>query len=306
MSSTIRNADEKINMDQLIHKKVALASLCSFGTGGAADYLAIPTNLNELRISLHWAKSRQLPITMLGRGTNVLIADDGIEGLVILTTRLDSHHARGCIFCSEGGLSLDTAINIAIENSLSGLEPLGGLPGTVAGAVYGNAGANGRYIGELIEWVEYLDPAGNLLRYHNKEGGFSYKKSPFTNSDAIIYEVAFRLIPNKNSSKARLIKEQSRTERLEKGQFDLPSAGSVFKNPENISAGKLIEEAGLKGVMQNGAMVSPQHANFIVNSSRRATSQDIFDLSTLMQKRVKELFGITLEREIILLGRWNR
>ncbi len=293
-------------MEQLIHKNVALASLCSYGTGGSADYLAIPTNLKELQASLSWAHTRQLPITILGRGTNVLIADAGIEGLVVLTTRLDAHHARGCIFCTEGGLSLDTAINIAIEHSLSGLEPLGGLPGTVAGAVFGNAGANGRYIGDLIEWVEYIDAEGNLQRHHTVDGGFAYKHSPFSGTDAVIYEVAFRLIPNKDSSKARLIKEKSRTERLEKGQFDLPSAGCVFKNPKDISAGNLIEKAGLKGMSHNGAAISKNHANFIVNSSRRATSQDIFELSTTVQKEIQEKFGITLEREITLLGRWNK
>lgn len=305
MSVTIRNAGEIINMEQLIHQNEPLASLCSYGTGGPADYLAIPTDLKELQASLAWAKSRQLPITMLGRGTNVLIADAGIEGLVILTTRLDAHHARGCIFCAQGGLSLDTTINIAIENSLSGLEPLGGLPGTVAGAVYGNAGANGRYICDLIEWIEYIDADGDLRRYHIIEGGFAYKRSPFSGTDAVIYEVAFRLIPNKNPSKARLIKEQSRTERLEAGQNDLPSAGCVFKNPKGTSAGKLIEKAGLKGMNHNGAAISEHHANFIVNSSRRATSQDIFELSNIVQQIVEEKFGVTLEREITLLGRWN-
>lgn len=305
MNTTIRNADEKINIDQLIHRNVALSPLSSFGTGGEADWLATPKNLPELRAIVGWAREKNLPVTILGGGSNVLISDDGVEGLVLLTSGLTSYHFRGSIFCTQAGLPLDTAINVAIEHSLSGLEPLGGLPGTVGGAVRGNAGAGGLWISELIEWIDYLDSEGNLARYHGIDNGFSYKHSPFTGTNRIIYEIAFRLVPNKNSSDARLKKEQSRTERLESGQFDFPSAGCIFKNPRGTSAGKLIDEAGLKGMAIGGAMVSENHANFIVNNERKATSNDIFELSTMVAHEVKKRFDIELEREIILLGRWN-
>ncbi|HCG64508.1 MAG TPA: UDP-N-acetylenolpyruvoylglucosamine reductase, partial [Sphaerochaeta sp.] len=168
-----------------------------------------------------------------------------------------------------------------------------------------NAGAGGLWISELIEWIDYLDSKGDLARYHAIENGFSYKHSPFTGTDRVIYEIAFRLVPNKNSSDARLKKEQSRTERLESGQFDYPSAGCIFKNPRGTSAGKLIDDAGLKGMAIGGAMVSENHANFIVNNERKATSRDIFELSTMVAHEVKKRFDIDLEREIILLGRWN-
>ncbi len=305
MDTTIRNADEKINIDALVHRNVALAPLSSYGTGGEADYLAVPGNLKELRASLQWANGRHLPITILAGGSNVLISDEGVEGLVIVTTGLTDHHVRGCIFSTQCGLPLDTAINVSIERSLSGLEPLGGLPGTVGGAVRGNASAGGLWISELIEWVDYLDIEGNMYRYQGMDGGFSYKHSPFSDTDHIIYEVAFRLLPNKHTSEVRLKKEQSRTERLETGQFDLPSAGCMFKNPLGISAGKLIDEAGLKGRRFGGAGVSEHHANFIVNYNHTATSSDIDELAKIVANEVERREGIVLEREVIRLGRWN-
>lgn len=305
MDTTIRNADEKINIDHLIHENVAMASLCSYGTGGEADFLITPSNLTELRTAMYWAKKRDLPITILGGGSNVLVSDKGVEGLVILTTGMADHHVRGCIFCTQGGLPLDTAINVSIERSLSGLEPLGGLPGTVGGAVRGNASAGGLWISELIEWVDYLDDEGNFHRYQGMDGGFSYKDSPFKGTNHIIYEVAFRLIPNKKTSEARLKKEQSRTERLATGQFDFPSAGCMFKNPHGISAGKLIDEAGLKGRSFGGARVSEHHGNFIVNHDHHATSSDIYELSKVVKHEIEKRDQINLEREVILLGRWN-
>jgi UDP-N-acetylmuramate dehydrogenase len=305
VDTTIRNADEKINIDHLVHEHVAMASLCSYGTGGEADFLITPNNLGELRAALLWAKERSLPTTILGGGSNVLISDKGVEGLVILTTGLTEHHVRGRIFCTQSGLPLDTAINVAIERSLSGLEPLGGLPGTVGGAVRGNASAGGLWISELIEWVDYLDKDGSFHRYQGMDGGFSYKKSPFTDSESIIYEIAFRLIPNKKTSEARLRKEQSRIERMETGQFDFPSAGCMFKNPHGISAGQLIDEAGLKGRSFGGARVSEHHGNFIVNHDHHASASDIYELSRIVEHEIEKRNKIHLEREVILLGRWN-
>jgi UDP-N-acetylmuramate dehydrogenase len=304
--TTIRNADEKINIDRLVTRDVPLAPLSTYGTGGSADFLASPRDLAQLRAVIRWAAGKQLPVTVLAGGSNVLISDDGVEGLVISTGNLNAHHVRGCIFCAQSGLMLDTAINVAIEHSLSGLEPLGGLPGSVGGAVWGNAGSGGLWISELIEWVDYLDEEGELVRFQGMDNGFSYKRSPFMGKNWILFEIAFRLTPNKNTSDARLRKEQSRSSRLESGQFDYPSAGCVFKNPRGISAGKLIDDAGLKGFSVGGAAVSEHHANFIVRTSGEATSSDIYELSTIIAHEVKRKYQTDLEREIILIGRWNR
>ncbi len=266
--------------------------------------LALPATLGQIRAVLQYAAENQLKTTILGGGSNVLVSDDGIEGLTILTSRLAACHVRGTLFCAQTGLLLERAINVAIENSLSGLESLGGLPGTVGGAVWGNASTRGLMLSDLIEWVDYLEPDGSICRIHRSDERFSYKKSPFMGTDNFIYEVVLRLLPNKNTSEARLRKEQSRRERLESGQFDYPSAGCVFKNPKEKPAGMLIDEAGLKGRTLGGAQVSPSHGNFIINTEGKATSKDIRDLALIMQEEVLTRFGVSLEREIVLIGRW--
>ena len=304
VNTTISNTHEKININAIIQRNVTLASLCTYRTGGKADILALPATLDQLREVRRYAAENQLKTTILGGGSNVLVSDDGIEGLTILTSRLAACHVRGTLFCAQAGLLLEKAINVSIENSLSGLEPLGGLPGTVGGAVWGNASTRGLMLSDLIEWVDYLENDGSICRIHRGDERFSYKKSPFMGTNHIIYEVVLRLLPNKNTSEARLWKEQSRRERLESGQFDHPSAGCVFKNPRDKPAGMLIDEAGLKGRKVGGAQVSPSHGNFIINTEGKATSKDIRDLALLMQEEVYNRFGIELEREIVFIGRW--
>jgi UDP-N-acetylmuramate dehydrogenase len=305
MNNTISKGIEKIKLDQLLQQNFPLAHLSTYQTGGEADYFASPKNLFELKALIKWAKEQNLPITTLGGGSNVLIADDGVEGLVISTLSLTAFHIRGLIFCVQSGLLLDTAINIAIENSLSGLELLGGLPGTVGGGIWGNAEAHNLAISDLIEWVDYLDEDGNLLRLNAYDKNFSYKKSPFMDKFSFIYEIAFRLIPNKNTSEARLQKEKSRTKRIAAGQFDWPSSGCFFKNPKGISVGKLIDEANLKNLNYNGAYVSSHHGNFIVKKSEKTKSSDIFYLSQIVAQKIEESYNLNLMREVILIGRWN-
>jgi len=200
---------------------------------------------------------------------------------------------------------MDSAINNAIEHSLSGLEPLGGLPGSVGGAVWGNAAVHELAIAQLIEWVDYLDEQALMQRLWAVDGGFGYKHSPFKGTKAVIVEIAFRLIANSNTSQARLSKEASRQKRIDAGQFEYPSAGCMFKNPSaSLSAGALIDQAQMKGASIGGAYVSSSHANFIINAQHTATSSDIFALSELVKERVQQHSGITLDREIVLIGRW--
>jgi UDP-N-acetylmuramate dehydrogenase len=267
---------------------------------------ATPKSVEQLQSLIAWANKKKIPITFLGGGTNVLVSDEGVEGLVISTLKLINHHIRGTLFVCGSGLLLDTAINISIENFLSGLEPLGGLPGSVGGAVWGNSAAQGIYISNFIEWVDYVDYNGSLRRYHIISGGFAYKQSPFMEDLGVIVEVAFRLKPNKDSSQARLNKETSRKIRLEKGQFDYPSAGCFFKNQPNFIVGKEVDKANLKGLTVGGASISPSHANFIVNKNKEATSSQIDQLATLIEKKIYELHKVKLTREVQLIGRWTK
>ncbi|MGD1833236.1 MAG: UDP-N-acetylmuramate dehydrogenase [Sphaerochaetaceae bacterium] len=304
MSTTIRNESEKINIDQIIRANVPLRMHSTYRTGGAADYLAEPGHLDELREALRWAEEKNLPVTILAGGSNVLISDKGVEGLVILLTGLNRHHIRGVLCVAHSGLPLDTAINVAIEHNLSGLEPLGGLPGSIGGAVWGNAGVREVSIMDFVEWVDYVDYGGNLFRYYPFKADRQYRASFFSGKECVLYEVALRLIPNKNSSEARLAKEESRNIRLRKGQFDLPSAGCMFKNPPGESAGRLIEKTGLKQMNYHGAIVSANHANFILKSSQDTTSADIYALSEMVREKIEKETSISLEREVQLIGRW--
>jgi UDP-N-acetylmuramate dehydrogenase len=300
---TISNGAEKINKGLKILKNVPLAPLTSFGTGGKADYLATVTTFQQLKETLAWANERQLPLTLLGGGTNVLISDRGVEGLVIVTTALTAHYVQNPLFVCQAGLPLDTAIDLMNDNYLCGLEPLGGLPGSVGGAVYGNASANGESIASHIEWIDYLSREGQLSRYYRRDDDFSYKKSPFSDTEKIIWEVAFHLKPCHDPSKMRVLKEESRAKRKARGQYDYPSAGCIFKNPSEGPAGYFIEQAGFKGYSLGGATVSSKHANFVIIKGE-TTSQAIYDLTLLVEKGVLERFGIPLEREIRLVGRW--
>jgi len=304
VSTTIRNESEKINMEEIIERDVPLSMHSTYRTGGAADFLVSPTHLDQLRFALHWAQEKNLPITILGGGSNILISDNGVEGLVILLSNLNRYHIRGVLCVAQSGLPLDTAINISIEHYLSGLEPLGGLPGSIGGAVWGNAGVREVSIMDFVEWVDYIDYDGNLSRYYPLKENSQYRSSFFSGKQCILYEIALRLIPNKNSSEARLAKEESRNIRLRKGQFDLPSAGCMFKNPQGESAGRLIEKAGLKNMSYNGAKVSENHANFILKTSQETTSKDIYTLSQMVQEKIEKETSIKLQREVSLIGRW--
>ncbi|MDD4260218.1 MAG: UDP-N-acetylmuramate dehydrogenase [Sphaerochaetaceae bacterium] len=305
MSTTIRNAHEKINTTRFLTHDVSLKPFCSFHTGGSADIFGTPSNLHELRMLIAYARENDLPITVLGGGTNVLISDKGIKGLTIHTAHLKNFHIRGTLLCAQAGCSIDRIIQGSIEHALSGMELLGGLPGTIGGAVRGNAGVHQVHIGDWVEWVDYLDHSGNLMRTHKEELDFSYKHSFFSETTGIIYEVAFRLIPNKATSEAMRLKEQSRKERLDAGQYAFASAGCIFKNPEGLSAGAMIEKIGLKQKNVNGAMVSPFHANFIVNQTGSASSNDVRSLAQEVATQVKKQLDIDLEYEVQFMGDWS-
>ncbi len=303
MSLTISNEAEKINKGSIVLKNVPLAPLTSFGSGGAADYLATPTTFQQLQEALLWARERDLPITPLGGGTNVLVSDRGVEGLVIVTTSLNNYYIDGTLFVAQAGLGIDAAITLMGDHSLIGLEPLGGLPGSIGGALYGNASANGVSLAPFIEWVDYLNYEGELVRYHYSAEDFAYKSSPFSDKQLLLWEIALRLKTTDDPDRIGKVAAESRAQREAKGQYRYPSAGCIFKNPPQGSAGYYIDQAGLKGKTLNGAKVSPLHANFVITEGK-TTSETIYQLSCLMAKEVFDRFGITLEREIKMIGRW--
>ena len=305
MHTNVRNSHEKINLDELLVPNLSLASLSSINTGGSADLAAYPTDFSELRALLDYAKRYSLPITILGGMTNTLISDEGIEGLTIITSHLARRHVQGEMFCVRSGLALDRVIDFSLEAGLSGLELLGGIPGSVGGAIYGNAGANGMAISDLLYYVDYMTYDGKLHRKQAHSDEFSYRHSPFSGrKDIIIYEAGFRLTPTLHTSEAKKQKDAVKHKRKEKGHYENPSLGSIFSNPPEGYAGKFLEDCNLKGKKIGGAMISNKHCNFIINSDGKATSSDIHSLLLLMQEEVLKRTGVKLSPEIQFIGRW--
>lgn len=278
-----------------------LARHTSFKIGGPCEVMAFPCGIQELSDLLRWAHSHEVQPAILGAGTNVLAADAGRRGLVICTrgcldgmTQVDDTHIRVL-----AGVSMARAANFAAGLGLSGLEFAHGIPGSVGGGLYMNAGAYGGEMKQVAVRTEYLDAAGNLRCLDGAEQGFSYRRSAITGSIHVIVAGTFALTPDAES-KIRETMQELMARRKASQPLELPSAGSTFKRPVGGYAAALIEQAGLKGVQIGGAAVSSKHTGFVVNLGG-ATEADVLALIAYIQKRVLETSGIALETEVIRL-----
>lgn len=284
----------KITAKENIFIDEPMSNHTTFKTGGNADYLVIPQNKLEMIELLKLDISK----TIIGNGSNLLVKDGGIRGLVIKTTSLKNYSVEDETIIAEAGILLSKLSNIAKDNSLTGLEFASGIPGTLGGAVMMNAGAYGGEISNVVYETEYADINGNV--YITNEHDFGYRKSMFTNSEFTILESKIKLAKGDKEEISIKMKELMKS-RNEKQPVNMPSAGSTFKRPEGHFAGKLIEDAGLKGYKIGGAEVSTLHAGFIVNSGN-ATSKDILALIKHIQNKVKNEFGVDLEPEVRIIG----
>ncbi len=307
-----------------------LARHTSYGIGGPADWYAAAESASELQHWLAWGRERDLPITLLGHGSNVLVADAGIRGLVIENraqgVRCRAQEARAEVALRvASGTALSDLAYWAVSRGLAGLEWAVGIPGTVGGAVVGNAGAFGGYMSDVVRRVTVLEVGGARRELTAGECGFAYRTSAFKEQRAraaggqgsrgageqgsrgageqgsVILEAELALRPGDERELWARVEEYNA--RRDATQPREPSAGSVFKRTAHHPAGWLIEQAGLKGTCRGDACISPIHANFIVNRGQ-ATAADVRCLIELAQRRVRELFGEELELEIELLGEW--
>ena len=273
----------------------------SFRIGGPAEALVVPASRRELRAAVEFAFERDLPWFILGRGTNLLVRDGGVRGLVIKTTRcLRSIAFTGLEVRVEAGFSLNELACEAAARSLSGLAFAAGIPGTVGGGIYMNAGAYGGEIGQMVLSVTAYHPGRGERSWLREELGFGYRTSRFQDERAIIEEARLRLVPG-DAAAIRAEMEDYARRRQEKQPLNLPSAGSVFRRPPGSYAGALIEEAGLKGLRVGGAQISERHANFIVNLGG-ARAADVLALIELVRTRVKERTGVLIEPEVEVIG----
>jgi UDP-N-acetylmuramate dehydrogenase len=291
-----------------------LARFTTMRVGGPADLFATVHNIHELRAILRFARSRQIPYTLLGRGSNVVIADAGIRGLVV-QNRAEGSKVDGERYHAEAGVPMARAATETQRAGLSGLEFGLAIPGTVGGAVWANAGAHESDVASIIESADVLMADGTERRLAIDELGLGYRESRFKRpagtdagsageaADDLVLAATFRLQPaDEGTIKGRL--DEIRRWRQAHQPLGLPSAGSVFRNPASgPSAGALIDELGLKGRRIGGAVVSEKHANFIVND-QKGTAADVRALADEVRAEVLAGTGTTLEFEIIFLGDW--
>ncbi len=269
--------------------------------GGNADILVIPNHYQQVADTVKYANQNNIPYMILGNGSNLIIKDGGIEGIVILLTELSE------ISCEQNGIKAQSGARIidvsreALNQSLTGLEFACGIPGTVGGAVYMNAGAYGGEMKDVLESIIAVDKQGELLQIKAEDLGLSYRTSNVPDNGYIVLEATFKLTKG-DPVKIKEIMDDLTFKRESKQPLEYPSCGSVFKRPPGYFAGKLIQDSKLQGVSIGDAEVSTKHAGFIVNKGN-ATAKDYISLIEHVQKTVKENFGVELEREVRIIGR---
>lgn len=274
----------------------------TFKIGGAADILITVRTIDELQTAVNACKASDIPVMILGNGSNLLVSDNGIEGAVItLDGDFKEITVEGDTITSGAGAKLSRLCSVALENSLTGLEFAYGIPGSVGGAMYMNAGAYGGEMKDVALSVTALTPDGEIREVPAEDLQLGYRTSVFkTNGDIILFSKYELEQGDQAAIKAKMDDVMDR--RKTKQPLEFPSAGSVFKRPEGAFAGTLIEQCGLKGKTVGGAQVSEKHAGFIINIGG-ATCDDVMGLVKLVQDTVKAETGYFLEREIIRTGR---
>jgi UDP-N-acetylmuramate dehydrogenase len=276
-----------------------LAPYTTWRIGGPAEILAHPSDRGDVVLAVRWAESRGIPWRILGNGSNILVREDGVRGLVLrLRKVLDSVSIRETRIVAEAGASLPSVANLAAANGLEGLEYAAGIPATVGGAVIMNAGWHEHELGNLVASVEFMERDGTIRRFPGRECGFGYRTSLFRSRPGAVLEAVLRLRRADPATIAARMEEFS-SARKRNQPTELPSCGSVFLKPEGDYAGRLIDAAGLKETRIGDVQVSPKHANFFVNVGR-ATAQDVLALVEKVEEEVEARFGVRLEREFEL------
>lgn len=276
----------------------------TFKIGGNADVFVEVSDIEQLKKVQSVAKMCGIDLFIIGKGSNLLVSDEGVGGVVVSLCGMDKVCINGDVIECQSGANLMNVCTQAQKAGLSGLEFAYGIPGSVGGAIFMNAGAYGGEICDVTVSVDAMDSDGNIITFLPEDIKFGYRTSIFKTNDLIILKAAFRLKPDdKAQIKARMNDFFSR--RKNKQPLDFPNAGSTFKRPQGHFAGALIEKNGLKGFAVGGAQVSEKHAGFIINQGD-ATSGDVLQLIQAVQKTVLQNDNVALEPEIIYIGRKDR
>jgi UDP-N-acetylmuramate dehydrogenase len=273
----------------------------SFKVGGPADILVTPTNTEELGKVIQICRTANTGYNIIGNGTNLVVRDKGIRGVVIkIYDNFSNYVIKDDIIEAEAGLLLSKISNIALENELSGFEFASGIPGTLGGAVTMNAGAYGGEMKDVIIKTEYMDTNGNIEVIEGEKHGFGYRTSFIQKQQGIVLKSTIRLIKGNRTEIKSLIDDLTQ-KRTDKQPLEMPSAGSVFKRPEGHYTGKLVEDCGLRGYRIGDAEVSTKHCGFIVNTGN-ATADDVLNLIEHIKTQVAQRFGVNLQTEVRIVG----
>ena len=273
----------------------------TFHIGGNADYFVMPNKASEVAEVVKLCKEEGIPFYVLGNGSNLLVSDKGYRGVIIqIYKEMNDIRVEGTIVTAQAGALLSKIGSVALADSLTGFEFAAGIPGTVGGAVVMNAGAYGGEMKDILLSVTVLTPDGAVLTLYNKELELGYRTSIIAKKDYIVLEAKYKLERGEKDV-IREKMDELKVKRVTKQPLEMPSAGSTFKRPEGYFAGKLIQDAGLRGFQVGGAQVSEKHCGFVVNTGD-ATAADVMSLIEQVAEKVKQEFGVQLEPEVKTLG----
>jgi len=284
----------------IVEENEPLANYTYTETGGPADLLFFPATIAEVSAIINWVHAEEIPLTILGNASNLIVRDGGIRGVTVILTELREIHIDKNKLVVEAGAPIIKVSETAYDYELTGLEFACGIPGSTGGAVYMNAGAYEGEVKDVIEKVTILTRDGEIIEASNEEMEFTYRNSILQETDDIVLDVTFALKPGK----AETIKERMDELtflRTSKQPLEYPSCGSVFKRPPGHFTGKLIQDAGLQGKTWGGAQVSTKHAGFIVNIDG-ATATDYVELIAHIKEVILEKFDVQLETEVRIIG----
>ncbi len=283
-----------------VKEKEPMSAHTSFKIGGAADRFVSTADVIQAALILRFCTERQIPLLVVGNGSNLLVSDNGIDG-VVLHMDASAIEVEGTRLTVQAGASLTRACLTACERGLSGLEFAYGIPGTMGGGVYMNAGAYGGQLSDVVRSVTALTASGEIVELSAEQLDFGYRHSVLMEQPLTVWSVTLELEAG-DPSAIRAKMEEHMAARKEKQPLEYPSGGSFFKRPAGHFAGALIERCGLKGFTVGGAQVSEKHAGFVINRGG-ATCADVMELCRQVQDKVKTAYGVDLEREVQLVGR---
>ncbi len=310
MSDVAVTLEQKFGADR-VRRNVPLAPMTTFKVGGPADLFLETQSEAEIIDAVRMAHAAGMKVTLLGGGSNVLVADGGIRGLVLRPKGGTITPIGDRLVRVDAAVTINGLVRWTINRGYAGLEAWAGTPGTVGGAIYGNAHWKSTNIGDLVESVRLVRPDGTLLQAPADRMEFEYDYSRLKRTGEIVLWAAFRVTPGGDPAALRAVARESLAFRKRTQPLESPSAGCIFMNPDPLrdrvpdgippSAGALVDRAGLKGVASHGARVSPAHANFIINDGS-ASAADIRELIERCRTAVKDQFGVMLRNEIIYMG----